>query len=569
MGVCLSVAGNRGSPGGQEDQAKAQSPVSTPISSDSHGSVVKVQALQSDVKPQQKAAAAAGESIELPLWLIGEEPIPDDQPCLAKLLTASGDPEYGRLLALSLLFFEGQQSGRLPDHHRLWWRGDTSLNDEGPSGEDLSGGWFDAGDGVKYTLSLAYAVSLLSWSVHQFHQNYKNNRQLSIALDQIRWGAEFLRRCHISRNEMVIQIGSAGEGGSPMRVPEEVDTAGPVYLANEQKPASDVAAAAAAALAAASLALRPYDPPLAKQWLTHGAELYRFARQYRGLHSSVLPPGEMSPYAVSQYEDFYSWAACWLYMATDDARFLEDAIKYEARVPEDTTQPCFDYKNIVWGTRVLLMRLSSDSWNYKERLNKLANYWMVGQSGPQWTPGGLSYLGEGAALPNVCSTAFVLMMYVNQRKDMELRSRVTAWCHSQLRYILGVPASSGSGSGRRKQVGGVPSVVQGGFSYVVGYGSAFPRKLRHGGAANSMDPTGEATNPHVLYGALVGGPNVEDQYEDRADGQQNKVSLAYNSGLTALLAVMAGEVLSSSECKAEGAEFPPKRRRDLVKNLKK
>lgn len=43
----------------------------------------------------------------------------------------------------SILFYEAQRSGKLPDSNRIPWRGDSSLLDAGNNGEDLTGGWYD------------------------------------------------------------------------------------------------------------------------------------------------------------------------------------------------------------------------------------------------------------------------------------------------------------------------------------------------------------------------------------------------------------------------------------------
>jgi hypothetical protein len=49
----------------------------------------------------------------------------------------------------SILFYEIQRSGKLPDDNRIGWRGDSGLNDRGDNGEDLTGGWYD-GKGWSY-----------------------------------------------------------------------------------------------------------------------------------------------------------------------------------------------------------------------------------------------------------------------------------------------------------------------------------------------------------------------------------------------------------------------------------
>lgn len=51
--------------------------------------------------------------------------------------------DYDEVLRLSLLFYEAQRSGRLPEDNRIPWRGDSGLDDRGQKGEDLSGGYYD------------------------------------------------------------------------------------------------------------------------------------------------------------------------------------------------------------------------------------------------------------------------------------------------------------------------------------------------------------------------------------------------------------------------------------------
>ena len=51
--------------------------------------------------------------------------------------------DYGEVLRLSNLFYEAQRSGDLPDDNRVPWRGDSSTDDQGNNGEDLSGGYHD------------------------------------------------------------------------------------------------------------------------------------------------------------------------------------------------------------------------------------------------------------------------------------------------------------------------------------------------------------------------------------------------------------------------------------------
>ena len=59
------------------------------------------------------------------------------------------------------------------------------------------------------------------------------------------------------------------------------------------------------------------------------------------------------------------------------------------------------------------------------------------------------------------------------------------------------------------------------------------------GTCDWSDLTKSDPNPHVLYGALVGGPqsvNSDDIADKRDDYVENEVTLDYNAGFQSLLA---------------------------------
>ncbi|KAF3603380.1 hypothetical protein F2Q69_00033850 [Brassica cretica] len=55
--------------------------------------------------------------------------------------------DYGDALNKSILFFEGQRSGKLSVNQRVLWRADSALSDGQPDNVNLIGGFYDAGDG--------------------------------------------------------------------------------------------------------------------------------------------------------------------------------------------------------------------------------------------------------------------------------------------------------------------------------------------------------------------------------------------------------------------------------------
>ena len=91
-----------------------------------------------------------------------------------------------------------------------------------------------------------------------------------------------------------------------------------------------------------------------------------------------------------------------------------------------------------------------------------------------------------------------------------------------------------------------------GTSYMVGYGSNYPKKVHHRAASivsikkykkfvtckegfswmNRSEP-----NPNVVEGAVVGGPDQDDNHEDSRDNfQQNEPTTATNAPIVGVLA---------------------------------
>ena len=75
---------------------------------------------------------------------------------------------YGEALQKSMFFYQVQQAGELPDWNEVSWRADSVENDVVP------GGWFDAGDHLKFSLTNAYSATILAWGLIQYKYAEKN-----------------------------------------------------------------------------------------------------------------------------------------------------------------------------------------------------------------------------------------------------------------------------------------------------------------------------------------------------------------------------------------------------------
>src|SRR4030095_13008604 len=92
---------------------------------------------------------------------------------------------YAEALQKSLFFYEAQRSGPLPASNRVNWRGDSALLDGADVGRNLTGGWYDAGDHVKFGLPMAASATMLAWGIVENRQGYVDAGQLDEALDNL------------------------------------------------------------------------------------------------------------------------------------------------------------------------------------------------------------------------------------------------------------------------------------------------------------------------------------------------------------------------------------------------
>src|SRR5262245_56763948 len=79
---------------------------------------------------------------------------------------------YAEALQKAVYFYDCQRGGKLPARNRVPWRGDSSLLDGADHKVDLAGGFYDAGDHVKFGLPMASAMTLLAWGAVEYRDAY-------------------------------------------------------------------------------------------------------------------------------------------------------------------------------------------------------------------------------------------------------------------------------------------------------------------------------------------------------------------------------------------------------------
>lgn len=71
---------------------------------------------------------------------------------------------------------------------------------------DLVGGYYDAGDHVKFGLPMAFIVTMLSWSVIEYWQQIADAGELEHAMQAIKWGTDYFIKAHTSPNVLWAEV---------------------------------------------------------------------------------------------------------------------------------------------------------------------------------------------------------------------------------------------------------------------------------------------------------------------------------------------------------------------------
>ncbi|MEI6474692.1 MAG: glycoside hydrolase family 9 protein [Planctomycetota bacterium] len=451
--------------------------------------------------------------------------------------SAPGDFNYAEVLQKSLYFYDAQRSGNVADGFRVPWRGDSALTDGSDVVIDLTGGYYDAGDHLKFGLPMASSLSLLAWGGIEYGAAYEKTGQKLALLAAVRWGTDFIIKAHPSANVLYGQVGNGSLDHSYWGPSETMNMARPSYAITAAKPGSDLAGESAAAMAAASMLFRSTDPAYADTLLAHARTLFNFADTYRGKYSDSITDAATYYNSWSGYYDELAWSAAWLYRATGEAAYLAKAEAiYSQNIAGLPLKWTHNWDDKTYGVTVLLAQLTGNS-SYKAAAQRWLDFWTVGDNGSRiaYTAGGLAWLDQWGSLRYAANTSFLALIYADRVGDVGTRYRDFA--RNQIDYMLGKNPNA--------------------RSYVVGFGVNPPMNPHHRGAHGSWNGsmTTPAASRHILYGALVGGPSTtsDGSYsDDRSNYICNEVALDYNAGFTGAVARLAQDSTG-----VPVANFPP------------
>jgi hypothetical protein len=72
---------------------------------------------------------------------------------------------------------------------------------------DLVGGYYDAGDNVKFGLPMAFTVTMMSWSVLEYGEQMAAAGELGHALEAVKWGTDYFVKAHPEAEVLYGEVG--------------------------------------------------------------------------------------------------------------------------------------------------------------------------------------------------------------------------------------------------------------------------------------------------------------------------------------------------------------------------
>lgn len=479
----------------------------------------------------------------------------------------SGSYNYAEALQKSMFFYEVQQSGKLPEWNSVPWRADSMIDEDGNETDIVPGGWFDAGDHFKFTLTNAYSASILAWGYMEYKDAVDKAGLGELYKNNIKWGIDYVLAADRGNGKMVGTIGDFTGGSTD----HNIWCSAEVYLRKHnlnngdwERPYdiienSTVSALSAAVLAQGYMLFKDTDPEKAEEYLEHAKDLFEGADKFRDTKDIG---GMAGMYNTSTWVDDCMYAACWLYKATGDKSYLDKIESdYIPNFPQENQSTDWKYTwGLAWDdttqAAALLYAQITGKEEWINHIDKHIRYWMnEGSAGGlkpfegKVTPGGLSHLTNWGCLRHATNTSFLAKLASDTifKDDSAKSQKYDKWADSQVNYCFGDNEEN--------------------MSYVLGMGDKQPTAIHHRTASGIHDDhwneLGQESGgeegwqteyAHTLYGALIGGPDNTGSYGSYkvSDYQYTEVAIDYNAGYTAALCAMiddyGGEPL---------ADFPP------------
>lgn len=412
--------------------------------------------------------------------------------------------DYSRLLQYSLYFYDANMCGDDTANNSAYtWR------DACHTGDEVDGGFHDAGDHVMFGLPQGYTASTLGWSYYEFSDAYKSlglKEHYQVIMNEF---CQFMKdSTELNDNETdvksLLYVKGDGDPDHSYWGAPEGQKNDPRTMHRTSNAASDVAAEYAATLALNYLNFGNEED------LKYAKALFNYAKRVQKVVDGDKSDTDYKPhfqfYGSEGWTDDAAWAAAWLYLATDTSDGQDDAYGYK--------QFCFD-------------NASADYWGYSWNDVSLAALCAKAHITKNWSEvtyqlqkkvnldSPTTYFFQhywGSARYNA-SMQMVALVAAKNVTNADDAAKYSAWAKGQMRYLLGDNPKK--------------------TCYVTGFASNSSKYPHHRAESGTDSSNSTAESKYRLIGALVGGPSSKwGDYQDvRNDHNCNEVAIDYNAGL--------------------------------------
>lgn len=276
-----------------------------------------------------------------------------------------GNKRYQTTPDLLLQFMRQQRCGYNPYFDAVCHQKDGRVMD-GPMPDstyiDVTGGWHDAGDQLKYLITGSNATARMLMAYELFPNAFDDQvnalgqagaNGIADVLDEARWGLDWIFKLHPEKDQLIHQVGddrdhagwktltydpsNYGWGKDSYRV-AYFATGKPQGLNRYKSESTGVANVAGRSSAAMALGYRIWkkekpDDSFAEKCLASAISLYELAKKQKG-YQQGNSYGAPYRYNEDTWTDDMEWAAAELFRATGKHEYLEDAKTYAMQTAE-------------------------------------------------------------------------------------------------------------------------------------------------------------------------------------------------------------------------------------------
>jgi hypothetical protein len=464
--------------------------------------------------------------------------------------------DYKKALWLTTRMYGGQRSGannwlvynQLPSGMAEAYRGICFKDDKDVDGYDLSGGWHDCGDHVKFGQTQFYSAYMLLKGYAEFpagyddrytynYQGYKTGGNWTFEgtnhdpngipdiLDEVKHATDFFIKCTRNASTFYYQVGQGNPDHTKWVTAVQMQalpqTEGGQQRVVYKNPAdASMPSFCGATLALMSRVYRKFDPAYADLCLVHAGYAYSYAKANPG----VAGTGDGGFYSANDnWKDDYADMCAELFWATGTASYKTEALSFSIASAPGAGGDIygknygFDYSNN--GDIAIYNLALLGKANAAATLNTIVNTYYLGNVQPDGQYAG-GNTGWGPLRYNA-NAAFIVALW---QKLNGTTGTPNKFIYDNIDYILGKNGSN--------------------QSFVVGFGAKCPNHphhrnvyLRDDNPTDAVKSTMNIPTKNLQFGYMVGGTRTASSFSDDVVNYQNtEGGIDYNACLVGALA---------------------------------